>query len=52
MELIPDVVVKKVARGVHDIPLWTDEHIRCFHRIETHVCCNLKPWMPKQFVLF
>ena len=48
MELIPDIVVKKIARGVHDIPLWEEEHMQCFERIQDDVCCRLKPWMPKQ----
>ena len=48
MELIPDVAVKCIARGVHDIPLWLPHHIRCFDTIATDIRCALTPWMPKQ----
>ena len=48
MELIPDVAVKRIARGVHDIPLWLPHHIDSFDRIAADVRCTLSPWMPKQ----
>ena len=48
MELLPDEVVKKIARGVHDNPLWLPHHVECFHRIKTDVHCTLVPWMPTQ----
>ena len=48
MELIPDVAVRRIARGVHDIPLWLPHHIQCFDNIATDLRCALTPWKPNQ----